>query len=204
MKTALFLSRFATITSLLGLLLPSCTMRETRQEGGPNRSPEFRVRTVEQASLNNLDVLPLREPADMSLPQRNQLIAGYVNKQLPLHIRLQLSVYNPSLESIALAGLDYAVFIDNRPLGTSHLVQALQLPAGDSVRVPLEFEFNAYKFLGDDALPALRNFALGFGDARRQRVTLRVRPVLRAAKGSLGQANRFSEPIKFTRPTASR
>lgn len=204
-STFLFLSHFTTVTSLLGLLLlPSCTMRETRQEGGPSRGPEFRVRTVEQASLNGLDVLPLREPADLSLPQRNQLIAGYVNKQLPLRIRLQLSAYNPGLESIALTGLDYAVFVDNRPLGTSRLVQVLQIPAGDSVRVPLEFEFNTYKFLGDDALPALRNFALGFGDVRRQRVTLRVRPLLRSPKGRLGQASRFSEPVLRSRPMAHR
>jgi hypothetical protein len=96
------------------------------------------------------------------------------------------------------------VLVDNRPLGTSRLVQALDIPAGDSVRVPLKFEFNTYKFLGEDALPALRNFALGFGDVRRQRITLRVRPVLRAVKGRLGQARRFSEPIKLGRPTAHR
>jgi hypothetical protein len=44
---------------------------------------------------------------------------------------------------------------------------------------------NTYKLLGDDALPMLRNFALGFGDANRQRLTLRVRPVVRAGRGRL-------------------
>jgi hypothetical protein len=78
-----------------------------------------------------------------------------------------------------LTGLDYSVLLDGRPLGTSHLVSALSLPAGDSVRVPLAFEFNTYKLLGDDAMPALRNFALGFGDPRRQRLTVRVRPLSR-------------------------
>jgi hypothetical protein len=204
MKIALALLRF-TIISLLGLLvLPGCTMRETRQESGPGHGPEFRVRTIEQVSLNGLDVLPLHEPADLRLPQRNQLIAGYVNKELPLHVQLQLTAYNPALEPVALAGLDYVVLVDNRPLGTSRLVQALDIPADDSVQVPLEFEFNTYKFLGEDALPALRNFALGFGDVRRQRITLRVRPVMRAVKGRLGQARRFSESIKLGRPTAHR
>jgi len=185
MKSTYLLSRVIPLVFLGLLLCAGCTMRETRQERGPSREPEFRVRAVEAASLNGLDVLGLREPADMDLPRRNQIIAGYVNKQLPLRVRLQLNAYNPSLENMVLTGLDYSVLLDGRPLGTSRLVSALSLPAGDSVRVPLTFEFNTYKFLGEDAMPALRNFALGFGDPRRQRVTLQVRPVLRSPKGHL-------------------
>jgi hypothetical protein len=176
-------------------------MRETRHEGGPSRGPEFQVRTVEEASLNGLDVLPLRVPADMDLARRNQIIAGYVNKQLPLHMRVQLNAYNPSLEKLSIEGLDYTVLLDGRPLGNSRLVKSLEIPASDSVRVPVTFEFNTYKFLGEDAMPALRNFALGFGDLRRQRITMRVRPVLRSPKTHVSQANRFSEPMVMAAPT---
>ncbi|RZK16029.1 MAG: hypothetical protein EOO56_21265 [Hymenobacter sp.] len=175
-------------------------MREARHEGGPSRGAEFKVRAVEEASLNGLDVLPLREPADMNLARRNQVIAGYVNKQLPLRLRVQLNAYNPSLESLSIEGLDYTVLLDGRPLGNSRLVKTLEIPAGDSVRVPLTFEFNTYKFLGEDAMPALRNFALGFGDLHRQRIVLRVRPVLRSPKSHISQANRFSEPMVMVTP----
>ncbi|QKG53097.1 hypothetical protein [Hymenobacter sp. BRD67] len=44
---------------------------------------------------------------------------------------------------------------------------------------------NTYKLLGNDALPALRNFALGFGDLHRQRITLRLHPILRNGRGRL-------------------
>ena len=195
MKTAFLLSRIATLSYLGLLLCASCTRRETRQEKGPSREPEFRVRAVEEASLNGLNVLPLRVPADLDLPRRNQIIAGYVNKQLPLRVRLQLNAYNPGLENVVLAGLDYSVLLDGRPLGTSRLISSISLPAGDSVQVPLTFEFNTYKFLGDDAMPALRNFALGFGDPRRQRLTVRVRPLLRSPRSHVSQANRYSEPV---------
>ncbi|RYY19241.1 MAG: hypothetical protein EOO36_06235 [Cytophagaceae bacterium] len=125
----------------------------------------------------------------MDLPRRNQVIAGYVNQHLPLRIRVRVSAYNPNPVPAALAGFDYTVLVDGRPLGKSRLVSTLELPAGDSVRVPVEFEFNTYKYLGEDAMPALRNFALGFGDLRRQRITLQVHPLLRAPKG------RLSSPI---------
>ncbi len=182
-------TRFFACTAplLVGLLATtaSCTLRETGREAAAQRTPRFRVEAVEEVSLNGLDVLPLHTPADMDLPRRNQVIAGYVNQQLPLRVRVQVCASNPNATKATLAGFDYTVLVDGRPLGKSRLVTALQLPAGDSVRVPVAFEFNTYKYLGDDALPALRNFALGFGDPHRQRITLQVRPLLRAPKGAL-------------------
>ena len=189
------------VSALLALVsFASCTLREPRQEGGPSRGPEFRVRAVEEASLNGLDVLPLRVPADMDLARRNQIIAGYVNKQLPLRARVQLNVYNPGLEIVGLAGIDYTVLIDGRPLGKSRQLTDLQLPAGDSVRVPVAFEFNTYNYLGEDAMPALRNFALGFGDPHRRRITLVVRPLLRSGRGRISRASQIASPVLALRP----
>ncbi|AMR26933.1 hypothetical protein A0257_07315 [Hymenobacter psoromatis] len=182
----LFIRRVALLLPVSGLLLASgCTLRETRQEGIPAVEPRLNVRAVEQASLGTLDVLPLRTPADVDLPRRNQLIDGYVNKNLPLKMRLRLNVYNPNLEPIVITGLDYTVLVDNKELGAGRMPLVLELPPRDSVRVPFSFELNTYKLLGTDALPALRNFALGFGDLRRQRVTLRLHPIVRNARGRL-------------------
>jgi hypothetical protein len=165
--------------------MASCTLPQTSREVGVRQEPKFRVQAIEAASLNGLDVLALHTPADMDLARRNQVIAGYVNQQLPLRARVQVMAYNPSTAKATIAGFDYTVLIDGRVLGKSRQVANLELPAGDSVRVPVAFEFNTYKYLGDDALPALRNFALGFGDIQRQRITLQVRPLLRVPKGRL-------------------
>lgn len=195
------LSVFLRTVGLLALVcVISCTRRETRQEGGPSRGPEFRVRAVEEASLNGLNVLPLRTPADMDLARRNQIIAGYVNKQLPLRARVQLNIYNPGLEPVALSGFDYTVLIDGRPLGKSRQLAELEVPASDSVRVPVAFEFNTYKYLGDDAMPALRNFALGFGDVHRRRITLQVRPLLRTGRGRISRASQIAAPVLALQP----
>jgi len=184
-KATRFLSCYAPL--LVGLLATtaSCTIRETRPALAVAQEPKFRVQVIEEASLNGLNVLPFNTPADMDLARRNQVIAGYVNQQLPLRIRVQVSAYNPNPTKAVMAGFDYTVLVDGRPLGKSRLVAPLQLPAGDSVRVPVAFEFNTYKYLGEDAMPALRNFALGFGDPHRQRITLQIRPLLRAPKGRL-------------------
>jgi hypothetical protein len=171
---------------LLGLLFTtSCTLRETRQEAAATHEPRFRVREVKAASLGTLDVLPLRQPADVDLPRRNQLIAGYVNHELPLKMNLLLNAYNPNLEDAAITGFDYTVLVDSKVLGSGRQALAIDLPARDSVTLPFEFEMNTYKLLGEDALPALRNFALGFGDPHRTRFALRIHPLLRSPRGRL-------------------
>lgn len=184
--TAMLSFRRLALLPVLGLLFAtSCTLRETRQEGAPNVAPEVKLRTVEQASLGTLNVLPLHTPGDVDLPRRNQLIEGYVNKSLPLKMRVSLNAYNPNLEPTGLTGIEYTVLVDGKVLGSARQPLALELPPRDSVRVPLEFEMNTYKLLGDDALPALRNFALGFGDLNRKRVTLNLRPLVRNGRGRL-------------------
>jgi hypothetical protein len=194
--------RFTLLFPAVALLLASsCTLRETRQEGAPNVQPEVKLRAVEQASLGTLDVLNLRTPTDVDLPRRNQLIEGYVNKNLPLKMRVQLNAYNPNLEATAITGLDYTVLVDGKALGAGRLPLALELPARDSVRVPFDFEMNTYKLLGDDALPALRNFALGFGDLRRKRVTLNVRAITRNSRGRLSSLiRRQAVPVAAAKP----
>ncbi|MDJ0366629.1 hypothetical protein QMK33_15840 [Hymenobacter sp. H14-R3] len=198
----LSIRRFTLLLPAAALLLASsCTLRETRQEGAPNVQPEVKVRAVEQASLGTLDVLKLRTPTDVDLPRRNQLIEGYVNKELPLKMRLQLNAYNPNLEATAITGLDYTVLVDGKELGAGRMPLALELPARDSVRVPFEFEMNTYKLLGSDALPALRNFALGFGDLRRKRVTLNIRAITRNGRGRLSTLiHRKAVPVATTKP----
>lgn len=202
----LSIRRFILLLPAAALLFAtSCTLRETRQEGAPSVLPEVKVRVIEQASLGTLDVLNLHTPTDVDLPRRNQLIEGYVNKSLPLKMRVQLNAYNPNLEATAITGLDYRVLVDGKELGSGRMPLALELPARDSVRVPFEFEMNTYKLLGNDALPALRNFALGFGDLRRKRVVLNIHAILRNGRGRLSTLiHRRSVPVattKAVRPT---
>jgi hypothetical protein len=188
-----FLPRFARLVPAVALLAAtaSCALLGVRSDAIAKLEPQVRMRQVHEAQLGGVDVFPLCEPSEVSLPWRNQLIAGYVNKELPLRMRVQLNAYNPSAMPVSIVGLDYTVIVDGKPLGNGRQLLALDLPARDSVRLPLTFELNTYKYLGDDAMPALRNFATGFGDARRKRVALQVRPLLRLPKG------RLSTPVAY-------
>jgi len=164
--------------SVLGLLT-HCTLRDQTSETPTGPTLKFSLARIDEARLGGLDARAWREPADVNLEQRSQLIQGYVNGSLPLRMSLLLDVRDPSLSAQRISTIDYEVFLDDKLLGSERATPNATLPAGGAaVGVPLTFELNTTKLLGKDALPALRNFAIGLADRRRRpmRLGLRLRP----------------------------
>ncbi len=181
--------------SLLGLALAQCSLGEQMQET-PSAVPlQFRLLRIEAATLGSLDVRGLRKPEDLNLTSRSQLIREYVGGALPLRMQLALEAQNPDQQSATLTGFDYEVTIDGKPLGSGRAVTNLPLPATSTpVALPFTFELNTRPLLGNDALPVLRNFAVGLADRRRRplRLGLRLRPSLLLADGHTVRATAFA------------
>lgn len=181
--------------SLLGLALAQCSLGEQVQETPTTAPLQFRLRRIESATLGSLNVQALREPEDLNLTSRSQLIREYVGGALPLRMQLALEVQNPDPQSATLTGFDYEVTLDGKPLGGGRAVANLLLPATSTpVALPFTFELNTHPLLGNDALPVLRNFAVGLADRRRRplRLGLRLRPSLQLADGHTVRASTFA------------
>lgn len=159
--------------------LSHCTLRDQVSETPAGPSLKFSLARIDEARLGGLDARAWRQPNDVNLEQRSQLIRSYVNGSLPLRMSLLLDVRDPSLSAETLSAIDYEVFLDDKLLGSEQAVPNVTLPAGGAAAsVPLTFELNTVKLLGKDALPALRNFAVGLADRKRRpmRLGLRLRP----------------------------
>jgi hypothetical protein len=170
--------RFALALLATGAL-SHCSLRDQVSETPTGPSLKFSLVRIDEASLGGLDARAWRQPADVNLAQRSQLIQGYVNGNLPLRMSLLLDVRDPSLSAQNVSSIDYEVFLDDKLLGSEQVTPNVVLPAGGAAAsIPLSFEFNTNKVLGKDALPALRNFAVGLADRRRRpiRLGLRLRP----------------------------
>ena len=146
----------------------------------------------------------LREPEDLNLAARSQLIRAYVGGALPLRMQLVLEAQNPGPESSTLTGFDYEATLDGKPLGGGRAAANLPLPAGGPpAALPFAFELNTCPLLGNDALPVLRNFAVGLADRRRRplRLGLRLRPSVVLADGRTVRAATFA--VLNTDPVAA-
>lgn len=180
---------------VLGLaLLTQCSLRDTVAESPTGSAMQFRLVRIEEATLGSLNVKNMRDPNDLSLEPRSQLIREYVSGNLPLHMRLVLEARDPGLTAATLSKLDYEVFLDEKLLGKAAAEPNVAMPAeGAPVEFPLSFDLNTRKLLGDDAMPALRNFAVGLADRRRKpmRIALRLRPTSVTVGGQSSQTNNY-------------
>lgn len=179
MKHLTFFLRRLALGLLAASTLSHCTLRDQTSETPTGPTLKFSLARIDEARLGGLDARAWREPADVNLEQRSQLIQGYVNGSLPLRMSLLLDVRDPSLSAQSISTIDYEVFLDDKLLGSERATPNATLPTGGAaVSVPLTFELNTTKLLGKDALPALRNFATGLADRRRRpmRLGLRLRP----------------------------
>ena len=174
------------------LVLSQCTSGEVARDA-PTALPslQFRLVRIEEATLGSLNAKGLRQPEDLNLADRSQVIREYVSGNLPLRMRLVLEARDPSLTARSINALDYEVALDEKPLGKGHILPNLALPAdGSPIEFPLAFDLNTRKVLGDDAMPALRNFAVGLADRHRRpmRLAVRLRPATEGitAKNSTG------------------
>ena len=199
MKTVFSSARRLALAGVAALtLLAQCSLREQVGEGPAGvPPPQFQLTRIDEVQLGGVDTKPLRVPADLGLEARSQIIRGYSSGNLPLHMRLTLAVRDPSQLGHTLRSVNYDVFLDEKLLGKVQAAPALLLPAdGAPVQLPLTFDLNTCKFLGDaeSALPALRNFAVGLADRRRRpmRLSLRMHPVAVTADG---QATTYSNGL---------
>ena len=195
MKQPLHLALKAASVALLGLGLGQCTLGEQVRETPSVVPLQFRLVQIEEATLGSIDVKALREPEDLNLATRSQLIREYVSGPLPLKMRLQLEGSSTGAQPGTLTGYDYEVLLDGKPLGGGRAVANQALPAtAAAFPLPLTFALNTHQLLGNDALPALRNFAVGLADRRRRplRLGLRLRPNVLLADGRTVRATAFS------------
>ena len=195
MKKLLQLSWQTASAALLGLALSQCTLGEQVRDTPSVVPLQFRLVQIEAATLGSLDVKALREPEDLNLAARSQLIREYVSGPLPLKMRLRLEGQTTGGQPGTLTGYDYEVLLDGKPLGGGRAVANQALPAtAAAFALPLTFELNTRPLLGNDALPALRNFAVGLADRRRRplRLGLRLRPNVLLADGRTVRAAEFA------------
>ena len=195
MKQSLQLTFKAAGAVLLGFMLAQCTLGEQVRETPSAVPMQFRLVKIDEATLGSIDVKAMREPEDLNLATRSQLIREYVSGPLPLKMRLVLEGQTTGGQPGTLTGYDYEVLLDGKPLGGGRAVANQPVPAAATTfALPLTFELNTHQLLGNDALPALRNFAVGLADRRRRpmRLGVRLRPSLLLADGHTVRAATFA------------
>jgi hypothetical protein len=188
---ASFLSRhrgavqaFAGVLAVAGL--SQCGIHEQVQQAKAFKNVDVRLASIDQATVGGVNVLNLRQAADLGTAERALLLAAYTSGNLPLRMRVNLEFRNPNDETAALNEFDYIALIDGKEVAKGHNNQRIEVPAnGGLTTAPIQVESNLRQALGEQSGESLANFALGLTDRDRQplRFTFKLKPTFITSSG---------------------
>ena len=175
--------RLAFSAGLLGsaLAVASCAGVNRQKEEGQNfKNCEFKLQSIEQATLGGVDVTSVRAASDLSTGDRARILAAYATGSLPLNMRVNLQVTNPNGELAALNALDYKILLDGNEVATGATTQRIEVPGNSTALVTVPVNADVRRAVADGGGEALGNFALGLADRSRQptRFTIAIRPTV--------------------------
>ena len=194
MKTIRTARLLGLATLLLGaiLALTDCAGITRQKEEGQNfKNCEFKLQSIEQATLGGVDVTNIRSAADLSTGDKARILAAYATGSLPLNMRVNLQVTNPNAELAALNALDYKILVDGNEIATGATTERIEVPANSTTTVTLPIAADARKVVANGGAEALGGFALGLADRNRQptRVTIAVRPSVKFLGSTIKSPN---------------
>ena len=199
--------RRAVAPALAGLLavasLSQCGISEQVQQAKAFKDVDVRLASVDQATVGGVNVLNLRQAADLGTAERTLLLAAATAGNLPLRMRANLEFRNPNSETAALNEFDYIALIDGKEVANGHSTQRIEVPANGGVTTaPFTIESDLRKTLGEQSGESLANFALGLTDRDRQplRFTLKIKPTFITKSGKRISAPGYSTVNKEFTP----
>lgn len=142
---------------------------------------EFRVTTLDQPVIANIDIQNIKSFADLKMLETGQITRSILKGKLPLSFILNVEVRNPNSRSAALNKLEYIAFIDDIQIATGSVEKYIEIESDGGIStIPIKVVTDIMEVLKKDAIEALFNFSLNLADTgnRPTRVSLKIKPYI--------------------------
>ena len=142
---------------------------------------DFRMESVKNVELANINVQGVRSISDLNFFQAGQLTKAYLSGNVPLEFLLNLEGINPNTTSATMANFDWILYIDDVKMVSGTNNQEYTIPPNDGTQIiPLKISINLLDVLNDEAKDALLNFGFNLADAGNKptRIGLQLKPTL--------------------------
>jgi hypothetical protein len=177
----------------LSLLSLSCqAVQEITQAMTSISHLKFRLTGVKEFQLAGVS---LTGRSSLRISDSPALLSAAAQRKLPASFTLEIAAINPNdgsggttKTSATIAALDWTLLIDNTPTITGDLAAPVTIPAtGQQVMIPVRMNLDLIRFFENKGVENLVNLALAIGGSSGSpsRLTLRARPTVQTAFGSL-------------------
>lgn len=179
---------FVAIFLVMGVLA-GCGVGRQVSEAKTFGDCKYDIASVDSVYLAGIDVREfknIRGFGDLDLARYPGLAMGLLRKNVPLDLRVNIDITNPTRMRAAINQLEYKVLLSDSEIFNGYLSQLIEvLPGTGSTRVPVRLKANAYQLLNDnktrDQFVNMILSLTGRSDAKPTKFTVKVRPTLDVA-----------------------
>lgn len=171
---------------LFAAVMTSCGVSRQVSEAKVFGDCKYDIASVDSVYLAGIDVREfrnIRSFSDFDLAKYPGLAMGLLRKNVPLNLRVNVDITNPTRKRAAINQLEYKVLLSESEIFNGYLSQLIEvLPGTTPTRVPVSLQTNAYQLLSNDQTrDQFVNMILsltGKSDAKPSKFVVKVRPTL--------------------------
>jgi len=175
-------SLFVVIAAFISLV-GGCAVTKQISEVKTLGNCKYTVASAESITLAGVDMSQMKSLQDFDLAQSPKLALAFFRKDIPLNLRLNLDVTNPTKQLAGINQFEYKVFLAENEIFTGLYDQRIEVqPKGGTTRVPMQLTTNAYRFVSDTkARESLMNMVenlSGKQNTTPSKLTIKLKPTL--------------------------
>lgn len=140
---------------------------------------KFSINSIDLIKVSGVDVKKILQNGEVDLSAMPNLALGFLSRNIPLHTEFVLDIANPTKKTAGINQFDYQIFINKQELTTGTIDQKVEVLAGQSTLVPLNFSFNIYKFLSNETIRNdIQDFIKAYGKDEKVNtlLTIKIKP----------------------------
>lgn len=144
---------------------------------------KYNIASADKITLAGIDVQQFKNMQDFDLSKSPRLALALLSKDVPLNVRLNLDVTNPTKQLAGINQFEYKVLLAENEIFTGFWDQRIDVqPNGGTTRVPMQLTTNAYHLLTDaktrDSFVAMIENLSGKANTQPTKLVIKLKPTL--------------------------
>lgn len=166
----------------LPFLMSQCAVNKQISQAKTLGDCRYNLASADSIYLAGIDVRELRNTKDFNPLKYPRLATGLLLRNVPLDIRLNLDVTNPTGRPAGINQFEYKILLTGQELFNGFVNQRIEVLPGGTTRIPLRLTTNAYQLITDantrDAFTQLIQNLSGTANTKPSELTIKLKPTL--------------------------
>jgi len=189
------------------LLMSRCAVNNQISQAKTLGDCRYTLASADSIYLAGIDVRQLRDASDLNPLKYPRLATGLLVRNVPLDVRLNLDVTNPTGRPAGINQFEYKILLTGQELFNGFINQRIEVLPGGTVRVPFKLTTNAYQLITDpntrDAFTQLVQNLSGATNTKPSKLTIRLKPTLDLFGGQVNYPGYITIEQEVTSKTLS-